>query len=614
MAKNYNIIEYLEDKSFQFRIKGSDEINIKDCPFCGQSKWDHVYINESTGLGHCKKCSHGFNYNQFRKAQGDKPVKGITRDTLDKPKKEKVKLDIKMIGGLEKKLWGGGEASFFLDYLKGRGLSEKTIKRFNLGFTGKNISIPIVGGGELYTIRYRTDPRVKEMARYITETGGENALFNSDCLAKKPKEALLCEGEFDAMMLVQHGFENTVSTTGGASFFPKSYKDHFEGIDTIYIVYDNDSAGNDGAKKVAEELGYARCKRILLPKVGDKTDVTDFFIRDGGTKKDFLELKKSAKTMRSSEEEEVVHISEFLDPLKEQIKGEIGGVSTGYPTIDEEIGGLRPGRLIVLSGLSSVGKTSLAVCISLQLAKRKTPIFFFSLEMPPVDIAKKMLMIEQKVTNEDFDKASKDEKVFDEIVKKMEIFDKKEEEGVEVETMPIQVYKGSGVAEYKKLEECFRIAVEEKGCRLIIIDHLHYFAGSTSNVTAETAQVVRNIKSLAVDFNVTVILLAHLNRGGAERKKKAMYIPSMTDLKNSSGIEQDADQVLFVCRDSQSSDPKIRKEAFLKVSKNRDGKVGALIPLSFHEEYTWFEEPSGEVNMDYGSGEKAFVLPDDLSF
>jgi len=135
---------------------------------------------------------------------------------------------------------------------------------------------------------------------------------------------------------------------------------------------------------------------------------------------------------------------------------------------------------------------------------------------------------------------------------------------------------------------------------------LHYFAHGSYNLTAETSQAVRQIKQLAIELDLPIVLITHLNRSGRQKQKKGLYVPSLSDLRDTGALEQDADQVLFVCRDSESEDPDERKKAFIKCAKNRDGYAGWSVSCEFDEDITTFIEEA--VGVDYAGEAKAVEI------
>lgn len=601
--RNY-LIKYFQEKNIEFKDAGNEQFTIKPCISCGDDKFNHFYMSQYEGLWDCKKCGAKGNLNQFRKLMGDTEIDLSKFESAEKKvkKPEYRTLNYNIPIQYAASLWSTGKK--FRDYLiDDRKLTEKILKKFKVGSNGKAITIPIYEKDILVNIQYRRDPALdgddNAAPRYAQEKGCKAALFNGDILREPIKEVYITEGSFDALQLLQMGIRNVISVSLGAGYFSKEWVEQLKDVTTIYLCYDNDQAGKDGAKNAANMLGVDRCKVVSLPsKSGrSKTDITNYFVDDGYGKTDFLELVKNAKAVRSVDEDSIKHISEFSEDLRKRlVEGEHLGEATGYEALDEMMGGLRKGRLVILSGLTSVGKTSFALNICLNLVERKLPSFFFSLEMPPIDIAKKTLMLKAKLTNADFKDIEDPSDVLDKIDETLKEFNN-------ISGMPMYLYNGSGTIKYKILAECARIVKEEFGVDYIFVDHLHYFARSSNNITAETSQVVRDLKQLAVQLDITIILLTHLNRSGRATQKKGLYIPALSDLRDSGAIEQDADQVLFVCRDSENDDVAERQKAFIKLAKNRDGYAGRSASMRFDEGMTTFiEEPNG---VDYESDVKA---------
>ena len=587
------LISYFREKNIEFKEVGNQQFALELCPSCGKDNF-HLYVGQENGLCNCKVCSWSGNFNQFRKLMGDAEIDlSAFENKQVVKKKEYRKLNYNIPLQYAARLWSIDEK--FKDYLLNiRKLNKEVLEKFKIGSDGKNITIPLYENDILVNIQYRRDPSLdndeNSGARYTQETGCKAVLFNGDILKEPLKEIIITEGVFDALQLIQLGFRNVVSVPLGAGYFSKEWAEQMKDIVHVTIVFDSDMAGKDGAKNAANIIGVEKCKVVSLPKKEgrSKTDITNYFVEDNYTKTDFLELVKNAKPVRSVEADSIKHISEYSDELRKRlIDGEILGEKTGFDILDDMMGGLRKGRLVVVSGLTSSGKTSFSLCVALSLAKRCLPVFFFSLEMPPIDICKKLLMLESKLSN---DKLKEIKDPSPELVK----VDETLKQFSVIPEMPVYLYNGSGQVKYKILADCARIVKEEFGVNYIFVDHLHYFARSTSNVTAETSQVVRDLKQLAIQLDMTIILLAHLNREGRAKQKKGLYTPSLSDLRDSGATEQDADQVLFICRDSESDVKEEREKAFIKIAKNRDGYAGRSVSMKFDEGITAFiEEPLG---------------------
>lgn len=577
--KKMEIKTYLENKKLEFKETGNNQYVLQECPYCRDTKGTHFYMNKEEGCFMCFLCGEKGSFNAFRKKFGDESI------AIPEGKKKIYReLDNSSVLVYSAKLFGLYKEH--LNYLMNeRKLTKETIEHFQLGSTGEKIVIPIFKNEKLVNIRYRRDPKDTESAKYVAEAHCKLELFNGDMLEKEaPKEIYLLEGELDTIMLWQQGYKNAIGATLGAGSFPDEWKERLRNIEKIYICFDNDNAGQEGALKVAQKLGIDRCVNILLPKVSGraKTDITEFFAIDNKTKKDFEEIIRKNKN--------ILHIGELADALREVIlKGEVFGELTGYSQVDALVGGLRKGRLIILSGITSVGKSSFSNCIGLNFAVRGEAVLFFSLEMPPIDFAKKILMLKGLISNEMLKKIKDPSMELDLVDGILEEF----KGTIKMKGLPIYVCAKTGEIDAKILYSVIQEGIKKFEIRLVVIDHLHYFAKSSNNITQETALVVRRIKQIALELDIPILLLAHLNRGGRTNQRKGMYIPNLSDLRDSGALEQDADQVLFVCRDSENEDKDERQKVILKIAKNRDGYAGRTVNMTFEEEIGYFEEQVG---------------------
>jgi len=176
-------------------------------------------------------------------------------------------------------------------YWYDRLLTDATIDLFKLGYTGNGFySIPVYRKNSLYNIQCRPEDKTKNVFQMYKRAP---SLFNSSILSNV-KEVIFTEGIVDAILLTQLGFP-AVSKNTGASYWYSGWALDFFNVDRIYLLFDNDSAGNFGMKRGAEILGFTRCYGYSFREFKTKGyDVVDFF-RDGYTKKDFEFILKKAR-------------------------------------------------------------------------------------------------------------------------------------------------------------------------------------------------------------------------------------------------------------------------------------------------------------------------------
>jgi DNA primase len=179
-------------------------------------------------------------------------------------------------------------------YLNARGIPDRLIHSHLLGWAGQRITIPIPDrDGRIAFFKLRKDPEDKTDAPKMFATLGSQAeLYGWERVLAKPSEIVICEGEFDRLVLEANGFVATTST-GGAGTFREEWAPYFQEIPNVYICFDRDDAGRAGAERVAKLIPHARV--VNLPEeLGEGGDVTEFFGRLRRTPEAFRELLVAA--------------------------------------------------------------------------------------------------------------------------------------------------------------------------------------------------------------------------------------------------------------------------------------------------------------------------------
>lgn len=180
-------------------------------------------------------------------------------------------------------------------YLSGRGIFGYVVDHRLLGWNGARITIPVFNQrGVCAFFRLAKDPDDKsDSPKMLSSRGTSAELFGWEVLFRRPKEVIICEGEFDRLVLEACGFD-AVTSTGGAGTFRKEWVSAFAEIPEVYVCFDRDDAGRKGALRVGQLIPHA--KIVELPEeVGESGDVSDFFVRLRRTADDFIGLLGEAR-------------------------------------------------------------------------------------------------------------------------------------------------------------------------------------------------------------------------------------------------------------------------------------------------------------------------------
>ena len=172
-------------------------------------------------------------------------------------------------------------------YLNRRGIPDGIINRQLLGWNGRRITIPIFGPtGDVIMFRFAKSPNdTSASPKMLSEVGSNVEIYGWETLARKPLRVVICEGEFDRLVLEANGFP-AITSTAGAGIFPGRWAAEFEEIRHVYVCFDRDDAGRRGAVNVRHVLPQAHI--VELPaEVNEGGDVTDYFVRLGKSRIDF---------------------------------------------------------------------------------------------------------------------------------------------------------------------------------------------------------------------------------------------------------------------------------------------------------------------------------------
>jgi len=268
-----------------------------------------------------------------------------------------------------------------------------------------------------------------------------------------------------------------------------------------------------------------------------------------------------------------VHVKDIINLRYEEFckmhdsddKDTIKGISYGFSPLDHYTQGMKESELIILAARPSMGKSALSLNIVAHAAlKEKKVVGFFSLEMPKEQLVDRLF---SSLLNVDAQKLQKGILPDDDFARMGEVMD---------DLADAEIYfddtGGLTVAELKSKARRLQM---EKNLDLIVIDYLQLMTGNNpTNRVQEISEISRALKALARELKIPIIALAQLSRAVEQRPNKQ---PVLSDLRDSGSIEQDADVVLMLYRDSYyDPDCEFPKRTDVFIRKNRNGPVGAI--------------------------------------
>ena len=254
----------------------------------------------------------------------------------------------------------------------------------------------------------------------------------------------------------------------------------------------------------------------------------------------------------------------------------LSGVPSGFPSLDKVTLGWQPSDLIILAARPSMGKTAFVVNVARNAAvDHHKPVAMFSLEMPAIQLAKRMMVSETGLSAEKIKGGSRLEPYeWVQLEQKLKDLAKAPLYIDDTPSLPVMEFR----SKVKRL-------VKQKGVKLVIVDYLQLMQGPAElrgMREQEVAAISRTLKATAKEMNVPIIALSQLSRDAVKRQG-GNNKPQLSDLRESGSIEQDADMVLFIHRyDYQGfdSNPENVGKTDLIIAKHRNGEIGE-IPLMF---------------------------------
>jgi len=248
-----------------------------------------------------------------------------------------------------------------------------------------------------------------------------------------------------------------------------------------------------------------------------------------------------------------------LDELHKQAEG-IRGIATGFTDLDNVLAGMQRSNLIILAARPGIGKTSLALNIAQYASvQNKVPVGFFSLEMSQEELVDRLLVAQADIDAWKLKTGKLNEQDFTRLSDAMG----------ELAEAPLYIDDTPGLSIMEMRTKARRLQAEQ-GIKLIVVDYLQLaHSRNLENRVQEISEVSMGLKNLARELRIPVMALSQLSRAIEHRGSK---LPQLADLRESGGIEQDSDVVMFLYRQDEEDLENLK----LYIAKHRNGPLKTI--------------------------------------
>ena len=337
----------------------------------------------------------------------------------------------------------------------------------------------------------------------------------------------------------------------------------------------------------AQEVPVAN-QETAIQTLMNETEHKLFQLTERGTTQTYQDLKNPLKAVLNQIEE------------AKKNKGKLVGVTTGLKKMDEMLGGLHKGELVIVAARPSMGKTALAINFAQNAATALNhtngsgaAVGVFSMEMSAEQLTARIMSSEARVNSHKITDGSMDEEEFSRLIACANTLNTMQIIIDDTPQLPIATLR----SRVRKMKRQYDIG-------MIVVDYLQLMRGSSNRVESrvqEISEISQGLKGIAREMNIPVVALSQLSRSVESRENKR---PIMSDLRESGSIEQDADVVMFIYREeyylSKTMPPPeertpeqqeqldaIQGKAEIIISKNRKGPTGNLA-VTFLPQFTQF--------------------------
>ncbi|MEO6826474.1 MAG: replicative DNA helicase [Microbacteriaceae bacterium] len=427
-----------------------------------------------------------------------------------------------------------------------------------------------------------------------------------------PHDLLAEQSALGGMLLSKDAVADVVETVRGTDFYVPKHETIFDAILALYshgeptdviavtdeLTKNGDLSRAGGAEYLhtltslvptAANAGYYSsivAERALLRRLVEAgTRITQMGYNGEG---EVLDLVNNAQAeiyavTGSNDSEDYIPLTEAVTVAIDEIEaakhkdGSMTGVPTGFAELDDLTNGLHPGQMIIVAARPALGKSTLALDFARAAAiAHNLPTIFFSLEMGRSEIAMRLLAAEASVPLQNMRKGTVDSRDWTTIAATRG----------RINDAPLYIDDSPNLTLVEIRAKCRRLK-QRIGLKMVVIDYLQLMTSGkrVESRQQEVSEFSRALKLLAKELQVPVIALSQLNRGPEQRTDK---LPALSDLRESGSIEQDADVVILLHRESayEKDNPRAG-EADLIVAKHRNGPT-RTVTVAFQGHFSRF--------------------------
>ena len=502
------------------------------------------------------------------------------------------------------------------DYLKKRGISQKLAQRFHIGYV-KNWINPTVAikegintpptpriiiptGTSSYLARDTRYSIPRRAEKYIKVKQGALNLFNVQVLSDDTKPIFITEGEFDALSIMevtQAAEAVALGSTSNINSFIQTVKkiksnlinEHKAYYPVFLIATDNDPAGKLAARKIQQGLNNINIENHIVNISFDCKDPNEALTTN---------REKFTNSIISTIKDPDDYLNHLLERIKER-KDNPQYVPTGFKQLDNILdGGLYP-QLYVIGAVSSLGKTTFVMQIADRIASRQhRPVFIFSLETSKDELTEKNISrLTYEISNSNTNLAQTARSInngdwLDNTQAKALV----EKSFIQYGNYYTLLHIFDGTRNRPSAKDIFSrlnayCSKHADNKPVVIVDYLQILKPLDDRDTdkEKVTKSIAEFKKIATTFELPVIVISSFNRASYQTQA------SMESFKESGEIEYYSDTLIGLQYSGMDRDVDLEnlkrkdpRDITVKILKNRNGRSGTEIKLSYYPKYNFF--------------------------